>query len=349
MLRIIGNNLKQFIVSYRLIFVLFMMSQVVSTLAVMYLYGNISFLQKESIEYNESIRTFTINPVSKFDSSLDKHLTDITKEKKDLIRHITVELDGPVRAFFTYPRTNSVSFGRFFNENDFNLGKKQIIIGDNLVEGSKKVGDIFALDDQHYEIIGIYFFGSYHEIPYKSIENTESITAVSLVLEEAPDQKQVVDWLEYLHSKFPNAIISEPELPDLEDSARNLYEQISYIAIGLIAVLNFSYLYRYILLRRKDQYATLRICGCSNIKGTAIYLIEVLVLSTAQFIFSGIVFHSLASPLFTVINENLKYVLGIGDYLTLYVIYTGVILLIFTPTIAGYSRQMPAALRKDFL
>jgi hypothetical protein len=125
MLRIIGNNLKQFIVSYRLIFVLFMMSQVVSTLAVMYLYGNISFLQKESIEYNESIRTFTINPVSKFDSSLDKHLTDITKEKKDLIRHITVELDGPVRAFFTYPRTNSVSFGRFFNENDFNLGKNR--------------------------------------------------------------------------------------------------------------------------------------------------------------------------------------------------------------------------------
>ena len=62
---------------------------------------------------------------------------------------------------------------------------------------------------------------------------------MSLVLEEAPDQKQVVDWLEYLHSKFPNAIISEPELPDLEDSARNLYEQISYIAIGLIAVLNF--------------------------------------------------------------------------------------------------------------
>ena len=80
----------------------------------------------------------------------------------------------------------------------------------------------------------------------------------------------------------------------------------------------------------------LRICGCSNIKGDShLFDRSYLVLSTAQFIFSGIVFHSLASPLFTVINENLKYVLGVGDYLTLYVIYTGVILLIFTPTIAG--------------
>jgi len=60
MIYLVINNVKQFIVQQRLIFVLFMVSQLVSTLSIIFIYGIVVSQQKDEIFYNERIRTFTV-------------------------------------------------------------------------------------------------------------------------------------------------------------------------------------------------------------------------------------------------------------------------------------------------
>jgi hypothetical protein len=353
MLAIIISNIKQFITTYRLIFVLFIISQLVSTLSIMFVYSVVVSQQKEERDYNQRIRTFTVEPMTGFDRLLDRKLYEIMDEKNDFIRDITVKLGDTVNihAKFTYPSSSPfyVSYGKYFTEEDFLRGVKQVILSDRLTEGQKKVGDTFTINNREYEIIGMFSGAHYHEIPYKSIEDYNSISLIEIVLEEVPNKKDVEQWREYLHGKFPDAIIAVPEVQNLQYVAVNLYRSVSSIFIGLLAVLNFSYLYRYILLKRRGQYASLRICGCSIFKGALIYLSEVLFLSITQFGFSSIIFQAAIFPLSSNFHENLKYMLSPGDYLFLFAVYLTVILLVFTPIIIGFSRQKPVELwRKNF-
>lgn len=355
MIYLVINNVKQFIVQQRLIFVLFMVSQLVSTLSIIFIYGIVVSQQKDEIFYNERIRTFTVEPLFGFDRSQEQRLMEVLEEKKGLIRSITVHIqwenDEIVRAHLIYPEKSflPVYYGRYFSEEDFLRGARQIVLCERLTQGQKKVGEIFNLNNREYEIIGLFLNSGYHEIPYRSIGDHDRISTITVTLEEAPNRRAVEQWLAYLCEKFSGAAVTAPEIPDLRYTAQNFYRIVSSIIVGLLAVLNYSYLYSYILFKRQGQYAALRMCGCSIFQGAVIYLSEVLLLSISQFALSSIVFHKIISAVFPKILEHLKYLLVWDDYLLLFALYLTTVLLIFMPVIYGFSRRKPVELwREDF-
>lgn len=352
MLWIIFRNIRQLIVTHRVFFILFIVSQLISILSIMFIYSVSVSQQKQAIYYNQGIRTFTVQPLAKFDRSLDRLLSKIMAEKEDALRGIAVKLgEDNSHADFTYSSRSAlnVSYGRYFTEEDFYRGARQVVLSDILAEGQKKVGETFVINGVKYEIIGIDSFSLSHEIPYPSIENHEQITEIAIILAEPPNFRKLEQWREYLQRHFSDAVIGEPEKPDLRYAAENLYKSVSSIAVGLLAVLNFSYLYNFILLKRKGWYASLRICGCSRSQGTLICLAEVFLISTVLFALSAVVFHGAVSPLFTSINENLLYWMSPGDYLVLFLIYLAVLVAVFMPKIISFSRRTPVDLwRKEF-
>lgn len=352
MVWIIIKNIKQLIITHRTVFILFVVSQLISTLSIMFVYSASVSQDQQSLTYNQKIRTYTVKQEENYNASLDKMLTLILNEKEGLLRNITVKLgeNSEIHAEFTYINRNPlyVHYGRYFTEEDFNRGARQIILCDTLAEGQKKVGGTFNLYGTEYAIIGIIGQSLFHEIPYCSIDDYGHISEISFALVAPPNSKELEEWRAYLQYHFKDASIEVPEQQDLSYAAGNLYRRLSSMVIGLLAIINFSYLYNFVLLRRRGWYASLRICGCSKLKGMLIYFMEVLIISVILFLFCGVCFHLFVSRLLPEINENLIYMMNIGDYITLLMIYLIVITAVFMPMIIRFSSEMPVALwRKE--
>ena len=76
-----------------------------------------------------------------------------------------------------------------------------------------------------------------------------------------------------------------------ENAALALFEMFSYIFIALLAIFNFSYLYQYILTKRRNDFAIIKIYGCANFLAVKVFLSELLLLSAGTFICSSLLFH----------------------------------------------------------
>lgn len=351
MLKVILLNIKNFAVKFKLIFALFILSQLISTISIIFVYGVVVFQQKDAQFHNQLARTFYVNSVEEFNLTIEPKLERLFLEKRGFLRRIGVFLDDNLYAEYFYPSSYNplfVKYGKYFNEHDFLAGRKQIIISESFTEGSKTIGDYYLINNEPYEIIGVFLLDEYNEIPFKAISPEVQIAQVLVVLEDIPSPRQIQVWTDFLATLFPEAEILEPVLPDHSARAQNLVNSIISMSIGFLAVLNYSYLYRYVLMLRASQYATFRICGCSHIRGFLIYLGEVLLLAGGQFVLSVAIFHYLVAPNFSKINENLKYLLHGKDYLNLCIIYILVVLTVFIPVVVQYSRQSPLDLwRKD--
>ena len=346
MIHIIFQNIKYFVAKHRLIFSLFVISQLVSILAIMFIFNAFSSSQKHSLMNDEKYRTFTVDD-SSFDASLDKTLQSIADEKGKKIGNISAVCgEGQVHADFQF-KTESlyyIDYGKYFTKEDFESGKNQIIVDTSILKEHNSVGDTYKFGNKDYKIIGLSTGKGYHRIPYKSISDKSAITTVQILLSDIPTKSQTSKWDEYLSGKFPNAKVLDPEIEKMSDTAKNLQESIKAIAIGLLAVLNFSYLYKYMLMKRQGQFAVMRICGCKKFKGTMIYLVEVMIISVAAFLISGLVFNFGIVKICRSFDREFLYLMDVKDYLILFAIYIAVIAAVFIPTIAQFSRKKPVEL-----
>lgn len=350
MLPIAYKNLRQFLTHNRIIFVLFALSFIISTVAITFLYS--IFLFSERVNIDDGTRTYILT-VKNNNTDLEISVEELYQERKDEIEKISFRLgeDRSVYAEYKYPDNPHVSYGSYFSREAFNSGDKQIILSAPLTDGSKEVGDTYFLDGAEYTIVGIQN-RSYHEVPYKTVD-IEEISEVTIVLSDIPNLNQVREWTMYLEGKFPDVGIIEPDIPELFDKIQAIYRAIMSIAVGFLAFFNFSYLYRYVLLKRRSQYACLRIAGCSRLQGISVYWAELSVLFVSLYTLSCLIFHTFVAPLvyrYTIspwfLEENVRhfYHLTIGDYTTLFIIVYSVLLLVFLPMIIRFSWQMPVTL-----
>ena len=347
MLYIVLLNLKNFIVRQKGIFTLFIVSQLVTTLSVMFVYSVVVFQNRESLEHNLAVRTFAITLPAETDNSLDDRLADVAGRFGDGIRDITALTgeDNHIHAEYTFPDRDSlyVSYGAYFLQEDYLAGERQIIISQWLAP-DLEVGDSFPINGVDFAVIGIFANREYHEIPFAAVSGVSRVNQVLVIMEDVPSTAKIGELISAFQTVFGDARIQGPTPPDPAADARHLFTGLIAMGVGLLAVTNYSYLYRYMLMKRRQQYAALKISGCSVARGVLIYLSEILLLSITQFILSALAFHSAVAPYFSRINEYLRYLMTPGDYIVLAGIYLTVVLAIFGPMIWNYSRQSPREL-----
>lgn len=344
MLFLLFKNISSFIRRHPLVFFLFCAGQIVSILSVLLIYGVVASPQKEDESYNLEIRTFEVTPSTEFHSNFVSAINALLKSSSKELRTVTLAFEGktPLHAEALYPSRNRfyVSRGDYLTKADFEQGRKKAVVSSQLHKGVA-VGQRIPLAGGMYEVVGIFDSALYDEIPFSSLEN---YTGASLLVttQGVPTKSEADAFQKDLEGRFTGASVTLPKERNLETTARNLVQVVVSTAIGLLAIVNISYLYRYLLAQRKSTYAVWRICGCTAKKGAFLYAAESFLLSTGLFAVCVLIYAGLLQRLFA--RSIYTYYLQFADYLLLYGLYAACILLIFGVVIRSYSRQKPRAL-----
>ena len=343
MIVLLFDNLKKFVFSNKLIFIIFVLSLMISTIPVIYISSVFQANKQEELKYNDSLKSYKVQLSKDYGKDeLTKILNSILSDNKNNIKQIILYSDkDKIKSNFIYPdkQYQFTQIGNYFKEIDFQQGEHQIIINDTSNEISFKTGDTYNIRKTSYKIIGIALINEYNEIPYKALDFLNGINRIFIKSEYIPSNNQANKMMEYLNSKITNANIEAPEKINYILSTKNVLEYSISIIVILLAMINISYLYRYILQRCKKQFAVMRICGCSKIKATLIFLLEVLFLAGIQFILCCLITHFGISKIFMYLNGGIKYSMTIIDYAWLFVIYSSTVIIVFLSIISKYVKK----------
>ena len=196
----------------------------------------------------------------------------------------------------------AVASGRYFTQEDFDENSKVALAFDyeNINVGDNPLTEEMLYDDNHiklgnelYEIIG------YHRatvdsplIPITALpEDTTVWNALIIEFKDNINLYQYMEISDAVEECFGNLAYVRPvELPDI-DTIR-LYNTIIIIAviISVIAAVNFAILFRYILRKRQQQIACMRVCGLKYYKTVLYYLGECMLIALPVYILTTLCF-----------------------------------------------------------
>lgn len=335
----VGKSLINFIRAYKLIFFIFVLCIFVTVISTIYICAVFSANQYKNVSENSAYRLFRISNLS--DTLTDEKL----KQMRDIrmpISMITMYFDElEIKANYIYPLDSYrfVILGNYFTEDDFVSGSKYIVINNPTEE--THVGGTVDIDNIEYVVIGINQSNGYYynEIPFASVDDYSRITRISLQLNEIPSYEQKKEVLSLLKSLFPTSIVSEPVTVDIIVIASNMTEYLICICIILLAVLNTSYLYQYILEKRQKQFVIMRITGCSKVRYCFIALSEVLLVSGISFILCCFISDIFISHIFSEINGNMQYTLTIHHYFSIFLFYLIIVFTVYWRVIRKFTSR----------
>lgn len=338
---IILNNLKKFIFENKVIFMIFIISQIVSSISIIYIYAVFDAKRNQDIVYDNSLKSYTIEFLSKADESIPRVLDTIYEQhKKDFKQAILYSDSSSIKLNYVYPPNEArfTQIGSYFSKEAFESGKMQVIVN-NLQDKDYKIGDIFTINNAEYTIVGLASNNDYNEIPFKAFTTYSEINRIVFVTDEIPNKTQSEAMTQYLYSEFNNVQVKPPVEANYFLSSENLVSYLVSILIFLLAIVNISYIYKYILQSRKKYFVVIRICGCSERYAMILYLSEVIILSTAQFALSCFITHFGVSKFFAYLNFDLVYSMNIYKYIGLYTFYIAIVVIVFVRVISKFIRR----------
>lgn len=276
-LRLIWSSIKR----ARLGYLLFIIAQVITIFSILYFF----MVQKERINnqlddsYNYFI-SFSVNNdiISKqlFDEILSKGIKNIKMVNSTYEQRVFSEYlpDGGVRIYGGFNKDEINSSRNVVNVNDFFL--------DQL---GKKVGDIISINSQDYIISdnSLTYYGDF-EIPYTTfINNKIPMSSMILYLPKGSDEVDFFNTISFIETKID---INSYEMSDVQRMIddRMIGPFIFSILLFALALVNYLYLYKYILEKRKKYYAIAKLVGCSHRREFWILIIEMISLYTLSFI-----------------------------------------------------------------
>jgi len=338
------KNIKSFLLHHKVIFAIFIISQMVSTLAVLYVTSVFQVSQIADREYADSLRTFTVvldNSISS--QELDEQLYTINAQYKGELRQLVIYSDDyGVKANYFYPPElyHFVKIGSYFAPLAFEMGTNQIILNEIFDFESYSIGDNYFVGGVSYTIVGIASNNDYNEIPYSALPDTLPISAIQLKTTIIPNKNQIESTLSNLSEIFLDDVsIFPPEEPDFNLLSQHNMEYMVCILIFLLSITNISYLFQFVLEKRKSQLAIFRACGCSKRKALCVYLGESIVLATGQFIICCLIIHFGISKVFSALNGSRTYSMGLMNYTVVYGCFLLLVLIVFFICVFRFVRQ----------
>lgn len=332
-MNIVLKNLKNFILTHKIVFTIFILCEFVSFATATYMAAQFASNQKEWVEGNLAYKTFSIE--SSFSNEDISNKISQVKEKFPQVLMVKVYMDKlRMQANAIYPPKTEryVYSGRYFSEDEFYNGAKQIIINEDSENFS--VGNIIKIQDMILEVIGVnYSIGNYSEIPYSALTNLEEITRLSFSLEKIPKSEERELFLSSLKEIFQTDEIKSPENINILAVSSVTIEYLVCIVVPLFLLYNLSFLYEYVLNSRKKNFAVMRLVGCSSKKAFSIFGIEILIISTIVYSLSCVFLAFVVIPItiyFDIEGINFLY---FEDYIRFYIIIMVATFFIFSSVI----------------
>lgn len=352
-MKLLWKSMQALIVKNRLVFILFCLCQVVSILSIIFVYGVIVARQEYNNSFDIENRQLHIpldTPMTSEELEQKIQLLDEDERLHDTVEQYAVWLaegDILIQANFQYVKASPlfVDYGQYFTPEDFSTGNKTLLICEEIAFGDPgyEVGDTYTLRGESYTVKGIFssFGVPYIEVPYASLFSVDGMRRVTVTLKHQVDQDTAREYGKIIKELWDIVSVELPPAPTTDSISSNIFQMFSSLLIALLAAINFSALYRFLLQRRQAEYAVYRMYGCTKTKGFFLLLGELLIVGGSLFLLSSLVFHFGLSWIYPYMHEGVPYALRLPDYLVVCGLYFLNILLVFTPIIKKYSSRSP--------
>lgn len=344
MIHILLKDIRNFMKS-RAVFGLFSVGMAVTLIIVMYVYGIYGSLNAQDVHTMEKYQTASIQLTAGAEKrAVAVSLQKLSQMRGDMDMIFASFSVGEDLVMASYTRTPLYYGGRYFSSGDFEAGTPLIIASASLYEAYRDKESI-RIGEKDFAILA-FSDRPYSEVPFNALEETIRLTDVQIVFKQMLTKAAIRVLHEQLASVFPQASVTLPTEPNMELAAQNLYNSFALLCIIFLALLNTSFLYRYVLKKRAKIYGVYRICGCSSLKGAVLNYIEVTTLSGCLYLFSAGINHFVLEGRLPLINSALSYRLFLLDYFVILILYMLFITLLFFPIILRFNLSKPIQLIK---
>lgn len=354
---LLKKTLKTTILEHKLVFCLFCVCQMISIFSVIFVAGVFAAYEEANSSYDLEYRQFVVeNEHSYTAKQIREQYHAIAQEIPSLENGVLwMKNNGmDVKANIVYQKPSDlyISLGRYFKTTKNFKNVYEILVNQGFTETDNhyKVNDTITVFGKEFRVIGTILDASsdpYFEIPFNEIVEKTEIKNIVFRLDHIPDRKDISRYTKMIENYYGKGNVIEPnQLPEGR-IFENFFRNISTLFISLLSILNFSFLYYYLLTKRKRQYSIYRLCGCSSVKGGSLLLLELIVLSFVLFLICSIIFHTCFAWIYPFMGNEITYSLTLIDYTETALIYLFNIMLVFVPIILRYSKKMPMEIYKE--
>lgn len=330
------KSISSLVKNQPLIFIFFSLLQIISILAAVYLYSNVRAQRIEQTSYNSAASRYEIiynESVSFYEvkDSIEKTVA----QDEHTVSNITLLIDkeNKITANYVYD-ASQVDFGEQL-KNNTDILLDSLYAKDNNIS----IGDKITFLNREFIVSGLTLPSgrdtAFKEIAYSSLNDNDKIYKLDIKLANLPTKWAVKNFSSFLYETFDGADIVNPQERNyLNEYGFDSNLLISFAAM-LLVIFNISFIYQYILMKRKDKFVIYNICGCTKMKSFLILFSELLCYFILHLFIALAVWYGFLKNL--LIDNSIK--LGLLDILIPILIYFVFVLVVFIPKIIKYSRQ----------
>lgn len=308
---LLWQRIRAAVKSSPLVFAVFMAVQIVTASSYIFFYSTVVKSRADYIGSYESMRTLTAAlPDGDYNASIIGKIlkNDVAKPDQVVFYFAATAEKKPkvVCAYLYSANKGKVVSGRSLTDNDVKNKAMYIIPANNTKEFEPNpnyhevhsLGDTVMLAGLKFTAIGLRYNGDYDEVPISTAFEHFRLTGFDFLTPQGLTDTEKKEIGDYFSAELNASSVKLPK-PMAQKIMANLFFPLAASAFtGVIAILNFIFLYRYMIERCRGDYTILRICGCSRIKALFVLFSQFLLLFTAAYAMS--VLTILALKLFNV-------------------------------------------------
>lgn len=336
------KNIASFLESHPLIFIFFSMLQITSMLTAVYLYSSMRVQRIDVEKYRGTTTAFEVEYAdgTSFETVAQK-IQDIAEQTEYPVANLTVFMDREDRLIAVYR----------YNADEVDMGEPLQNPNDILLDAAYAkaqgiaVGDTITVLNRSFTVSGLTLpdgsSKTAYQMAYDELEKSDTVYKLQVQSAKLPTNYEAEAFAALLGETFDNAAVIPPQPRNYTDEYGFDAQLSVSFSVLLLVILNISFLYQYILMKRKNKFAVFSICGCKTAQAFWILLAEVLIYFLCHLGVTAVIWFGFLKNL--LIREDIAVAgfteLGAAELLIPMAVYLAGILLIFVPKLIKYARQ----------
>lgn len=220
-----------------------------------------------------------------------------------------------------------VEYGRMISDEEEAAGEFVCVVPHDF--GRSALNSTIEFLGNEYKVIGIYAEEDMRgpglseiTVPFLTLPDDLITTQVEIVPLKTITSPVWRDVRAALYNVYGENV-HPAEIPVADETEITFYKSVMLIAIALsvLCAVNLAILFRYILSTRKRALAIFCISGCTKARASAMYLSEIIGISTAIFALCALLYHLFILPRLTFAFEHIQEVYTLKAYLYIFAVF----------------------------
>lgn len=353
MIRLALKNICNSLKSHRKIYIILVVSQLLSILSIYFVYG-IYFNYTEKLNDLDIDRKNIATRYENCDASLARtFLDEIFTELEANMDYVFIGLqsEGEMRAMSYVTYSNGLYGSWNSDEEIFHQGNDTGITDEDEQEGRKvvfsyrngidKIGGTIIYNGEEYEVVGLGIRESDDiVIPFSACPDDTGVWTMYFFFKDIPTTREYHSLAEILKKNLGDKLVYIDEFERIDNERTIAYRTIIAIsgAIGIMSALNTCILFGYILSRRTKLMAVYGITGATDRKRIFINEIEILIVSAMSGTVGFLLFRYIFQGMMSGTYEYTEYIYSLKSYGIMTGIYEICILMFTSILLSLFNR-----------